>query len=224
MKNKEYYKKAFSKLTASEDVIQEVLDMDRKKVYRFTKRTAGVAAAAALTLAVTGAAYAATDGNIAQLLERITLYINGEQADIADYGITPGKDGSYTFEAGGDENPVSITLNPESGDAGSDYFYLIDYAISLDTDRLHTEEYPFTLEPENGRLILVEENGNRLDITAVAASEEGYSYIWKDADGVEQKAVISGTPEEYCISSAAKAVEADSGADAVGSASIAIEQ
>ena len=80
MKNKEYYQKTFSRLTASEDVIQEVMNMEQKKVYRFTKRTVGIAAAAALTLTATGAAYAATDGNFAQLLERITVYINGEEA------------------------------------------------------------------------------------------------------------------------------------------------
>ena len=31
MKNKEYYQKTFSRLTASEDVIQEVMNMDQKK-------------------------------------------------------------------------------------------------------------------------------------------------------------------------------------------------
>lgn len=198
MENKEFYQKTFSRLTASEDVIQEVLDMDQKKVYRFTKKTVGITAAAALTLAATGAAYAATDGNIAQLLERITVYISGVEAELADYDVTPGGDGSYTFHVGEDEkNDISVTVKPESGEVGS----TVDYSISLDTDRVleAADAVPFTLEPENGRLYLVEENGGRLDITEAAASEEGYPYTWTDADGNTQRAVVLGTPEEYAI-------------------------
>ena len=98
MKNKEYYQKTFSRLTASEDVIQEVMNMEQKKVYRFTKRTVGIAAAAALTLTATGAAYAATDGNFAQLLERITVYINGEEADMGDYEIFEDENGKTNLD------------------------------------------------------------------------------------------------------------------------------
>lgn len=224
MKNKEYYQRTFSRLTASENVIQEVLHMDQKKVYRFTKKTAGIAAAAALTLTATGAAYAATDGNISQLLERITVYINEEEASLVDYDMTPDGDGAYTFHINGEEpsSDVSVTVNPETGDIGSE----IDYSISLDTDRLLAEadDVPFTLEAENDRLYLVEGNGDRLDVTEAAASEGGYLYTWTNADGTEQKAIVLGTPEEHCIASMTDSVEISSDADAAVSANVAVEK
>ncbi len=207
MKNKEYYQKTFSRLTASEDVIQEVMDMDQKKICRFTKRTAGIAAAAALTLTATGAAYAATDGNFAELLERITIYINGEVASVSDYNIVEDENGDSQFVIPLDsdgENFTSITVKP---DANSDPD--VHYSIDVDTDRAleQAEEVPFTLEGQNDRLYLVEKDGSRMDITEAAASDEGYRYTWVDADGNEQQAIALGTPEEHFIAFKAASVE-----------------
>ena len=145
MKNKEYYQKTFSRLTASEDVIQEVMNMEQKKVYRFTKRTVGIAAAAALTLTATGAAYAATDGNFAQLLERITVYINGEEADMGDYEIFEDENGNSQFVVSLDsdeEITTSVTVKPDAA-LDPDTHYSIDF----NTDRMlaQAEEVPFTL-------------------------------------------------------------------------------
>ncbi len=223
MKNKEYYQKTFSRLTASEDVIQEVMNMDQKKVYRFTKRTAGIAAAAALTLTATGAAYAATDGNFAELLERITIYINGEKAAVSDYDIVADENGNSQFviPIGSDgENFTSIAINPDAAFDPNLY-----YSIDVDTDRVReqTEEVPFTLEGENGRLYLVEKDGSRLDITEAAATDKGYRYAWTDEDGKEHQAFALGTPEEHFIAFSANSVEIDADGTVSGSTNAAME-
>lgn len=223
MKNKDYYQKTFSRLTASEDIIQEVMDMDQKKVYRFTKRTAGIAAAAALTLTATGAAYAATDGSFADLLERITIYINGEKAAVGDYDIVEDENGNSQFVVSLDsdgENDVSVTVKP---DAALDPD--VRYSIDLDTDRVlaQAEEVPFALEDGNGRLYLVEKNGTRTDITEAAATEEGYLYTWTDEEGNEQQAVALGTPEEHFIAFHAASTETSAEGTSSGSMNIAAE-
>lgn len=223
MKNKEYYQKTFSRLTASEDVIQEVMNMEQKKVYRFTKRTAGIAAAAALTLTATGAAYAATDGNFAQLLERITIYINGEEAAVNDYDIVADENGNSQFviPIGSDgENFTSIAIDSDAA-LDPNLYYSVD--VNTDRAREQAEEVPFTLEGENDRLYLVEKDGTRLDITEAAASDEGYRYTWVDADGNEQQAVALGTPEEHFFVCKADSVEMETDGTAAGSVNVAME-
>lgn len=198
--------------------------MDRKKM---TKRTAGVAAAAALTLTATGAAYAATDGSLPQILEHITLYINGEAADIKDYNLITDEDGNQQFvipAVDDEDNAVTVTLNPESGDILPD----VEYSIDIDKDGLAAEagKMPFTLESENSRLILVEADGSRLDITEAAASEKGCPYAWTDEEGNGQEVIVFGTPEEYAISSPVSAVEIspDNAFAGAVSANIAVEK
>ena len=223
MKNKEYYQKTFSRLTSSEDVIQEVMNMEQKKVYRFTKRTAGIAAAAALTLTATGAAYAATDGNFAQLLERITIYINGEEAAVNDYDIVADENGNSQFviPIGSDgENFTSIAIDSDAA-LDPNLYYSVD--VNTDRAREQAEEVPFTLEGENDRLYLVEKDGTRLDITEAAASDEGYRYTWVDADGNEQQAVALGTPEEHFFVCKADSVEMETDGTAAGSVNVAME-
>lgn len=223
MKNKEYYQKTFSRLTASEDVIQEVMNMEKKKVYRFTKRTAGIAVAAALTLTATGAAYAATDGNFAQLLERITVYINGEEAGMGDYEIFEDENGNSQFVVSLDsdeEITTSVTVKPDAA-LDPDTHYSIDF----NTDRMlaQAEEVPFTLEDIDGRLYLVEKDGSRLDITEAAATDKGYRYAWTDEDGKEHQAFALGTPEEHFIAFSANSVEIDADGTVSGSTNAAME-
>lgn len=208
MKNKEYYQKTFSRLTASEDLVQEVLDMDQKKAYRFTKRTAGVAAAAALALTATGAAYAATDGGFSALWERVTVYINGEEAAMGDYDIVTDENGNESFVVSVDEDADSAVTVTVNQDAALDPD--MEYSLSLDTEKVQAqaEALPFTLEAGNGRLYLVEADGNRLDITE-AAAKDGYRYTWTDEDGAEQYAIALGTPEEHSIAFPARSVSID---------------
>lgn len=197
--------------------------MEQKKVYRFTKRTAGIAAAAALTLTATGAAYAATDGNFAQLLERITIYINGEEAAVNDYDIVADENGNSQFviPIGSDgENFTSIAIDSDAA-LDPNLYYSVD--VNTDRAREQAEEVPFTLEGENDRLYLVEKDGTRLDITEAAASDEGYRYTWVDADGNEQQAVALGTPEEHFFVCKADSVEMETDGTAAGSVNVAME-
>lgn len=197
MKNKTYYQKTFSRLTASDALIQEVLDMDQKKVYRSTKKVAGLAVAAAMMLAATGAAYAATDGDLSQFWERITLYINGKEADPGQYDIVTDENGNQTLIIPESDVSYSFTANPNTV-LDPNHHYLIDIDTTALSDQ--AEDIPFTLEADGNRLYLVEENGSRIDITEAAASEEGYIYTWKDADGTLRQAIALGTPEEHFIS------------------------
>lgn len=198
MKNKTNYQKTFSRLTASEDLIQEVLQMDQKKVYRISKKAAGLAVAASLALTATGAAYAATDGDLSQFWEKVTLIINGKEVTPNDYMVTD-ENGQQTILIPGEENSdlsYSFKAAPDAALSPDEY-----YTIDIDTSDLSKEaaEVPFTLEAEGDHLYLVESDGSRTDITKAAASEEGYAYTWKDADGVLHQAVAMGTPEEHFI-------------------------
>lgn len=196
MKNKINYQKTFSRLTASEDLIQEVLQMDQKKVYRISKKAAGLAVAASLALTATGAAYAATDGDLSQFWEKVTLIINGKEVP-ADAHLVTDENGQQSIRIPGeDDSELCITASPDAV-LSPDVYYTID----IDTSDLskNTAELPFHLETESDRLYLVEADGSRTDITKAAASEEGYSYTWKDADGVLHQAVAMGTPSEHFI-------------------------
>lgn len=196
MKNKTNYQKTFSRLTASEDLIQEVLQMDQKKVYRISKRAAGLAVAASLALTATGAAYAATDGDLSQFLEKVTLIINGKEVS-ADIHLVTDENGQQSLRIPGENNSeLCITASPDaalSPDA--------QYTIDIDTSDLSkdTAKLPFRLDAEGDHLYLVEADGSRTDITKAAASKEGYAYTWKDADGVLHQAVAMGTPAEHFI-------------------------
>lgn len=181
--------------------------MDHKKI---TKRTVGIAAAAALTLTATGAAYAATDGSISEILDRITFYINGEEAEVIDYSLTADENGDPQFTIPMDSeggNPVTVTLSPEDGAVRSD----VAYSINIDKDGFaaEAEDIPFSLEAENGRLYLIEENGDRLDVTEAAASPNGYLFEWPDKDGHPRQAIATGTPEEHSIILLARSAEAN---------------
>ncbi len=211
MKNKAYYQNTFSRLTASEALIQEVLDMDQKKVYRSTKKAAGLAVAAALALTATGAAYAATDGDLSQFWKQITIYVNGEELTPQEYEINISENTiDYTLKNLLEEDQ-SLSIAMDS-DALSDPD--VTYSIDIDTDSFAQEssEVPFTLEADDDHLYLVEENGNRIDITAAAASAEGYVYTWKDANGAQKTAIAMGTPEEHFLSFPSEAAVAGASA------------
>lgn len=197
MKNKQNYQKTFSRLTASEDTIMEVLKMDHNKKYRHIQKSTAVIAAALLLLSTTGVAYAATDGDISKLWEKITFTINGKDVAIGDYLKTDEDGTSYlSYE---DKNvSYSITADPSSLPENW------DCNLSIDTSAANSEvtivEYPFTLVPEGDKLYFLQnDTSEKIDITKEAASKEGYHYTWKSPQSTELTAIISGTPEKYFV-------------------------
>ena len=95
MTNKERYQRAFSTLHASEKMM-EVRSMENTKK-RYVRRTVAVCAAAALVLALAGAAYAADVGGIRHTVQ---VWLHGDQTDAvldiqgSEYTLT------YTDEQG----------------------------------------------------------------------------------------------------------------------------
>lgn len=78
MTNKERYKQAFSVLHASDDMILEVTDMEKRK-RAYTKKVLAAGAAAAILFGSMTAAYAADVGNIQ---ERLTMWFHGEEVEV----------------------------------------------------------------------------------------------------------------------------------------------
>lgn len=198
MKNKTKYQQTFARLTASEDTIQEVLQMKENKKYRHIKKSTALIAAAMLLMGTTGVAYAATGGDLTKLWEKITLIVDGETADVNAYLETDESGNSHlAFE--GKSGSMAITLAP---DVDMD---LMDLTLNIDTSLLDAapgeQAYPFSVLAENERLYLIPDSTEaKVDITTEAASSKGYAYTWTNADGTETTAIVLGTPEGHCVS------------------------
>ncbi len=216
MKNKQNYQQTFSRLTASEDIIQEVLKMDQPKKYRHIKKsTALIAAALLLLVSTTGVAYAATDGDISKLWDKITFTINGKDVPINDY-LKTDEDGTPYLSYEDENVSYSISADPTAIPENWDCNLNIDTSefstegtvenekSSLISSELSSEitlvEYPFTLVPEGDKLyLLVNGTSEKIDITKEAASKEGYPYTWTTKQGTELTAIVFGTPEKHSI-------------------------
>ncbi|MDD4843207.1 MAG: hypothetical protein PHU31_02600, partial [Anaerotignum sp.] len=223
MNNKIKYQKTFSRLTTSEDTIQEVLKMDQNKKYRHIKKSTAVIAASLLLIGTTGVAYAATDGNISMLWDKITFTIDGKEVDLGDFVKTDEDGTSYlSYEDEGVSYSISADPStiPENWDCNLDINTstsssegtvafssagtVEDEKDSLGSSEFSSEitivEYPFTLVPEGDKLyLLVSETSEKIDITKAAASKEGYPYTWTTAQGTSITAIVFGTPEAHSI-------------------------
>lgn len=111
MNNQDRYKAAFSKLHASKTTIRE--DGSMLKLMsggRKWRKSAVVGVLAASLFAVTaGAANLATGG---ELLRKVQLYINGEQADVEHYIKTDEKGRAFLGFEDADGNMVTVTPAP----------------------------------------------------------------------------------------------------------------
>lgn len=106
MTNKEKYKRAFSVLHASENMILEVMDMEnRKKAYE--KKLLAAGAAVAVLFGSMTAAYAADIGGIQ---EKLTMWFHGEEVEVTSsaygdnsykYSFTDSDGNTEEFVAGG---------------------------------------------------------------------------------------------------------------------------
>lgn len=198
MKNKIKYQQTFARLTASEDIIQEVLQMKENKKYRHMKKSTALIAAAILLMGTTGVAYAATGGDLAKLWDKISFTIDRKEADVHDY-LETDENGDSFIVVEGEKNSLAISL---ASDADAD---LNDFALDIDTSLLDADlekqAYPFTVLAENEHLYLIPDGTeNKVDITAEAASSKGYEYTWTNEDGTETTAIVLGTPEGHCVS------------------------
>jgi len=198
MNNKIKYQKTFSRLTASEDTIQEVLKMDENKKYGHIKKsTALIAAVLLLLVSTTGGVYAATDGDISKLWDKITFTIDGKEVAIADY-LKTDEDGTAYISYEDEKGSYAITADPSSLPENWDCNLSIDTSTS--SSDITLVEYPFTLVPEGEKLyLLVSDTSEKIDITKEAASEEGYPYTWETAQSTNITAIVFGTPETHSI-------------------------
>lgn len=133
MTEKELYLAAFSGLHASEKLKREEFYMkNRKPVLRVSRMAAICAVIALLVCAMSVGAYAATDGETANPIKLLRVYLNGE--DISG-SYTQNEDGSRDIDLG---DGASITYNIPSENGNN-----VDYRIDVNTD---TEEGSVELE------------------------------------------------------------------------------
>lgn len=197
MKNKRNYQKTFSRLTTSEDTILEVLKMDQNKKYRHIQKSTALIAAALLLISTTGVAYAATDGDISLLWDKITFTVNGKDVPINDY-LKTDEDGTPYLSYEDENVSYSIAADPKAIPENWDYNLNIDTSDA--SSAVTIVEYPFTLVPEGDILyLLVNGTSEKIDITKKAASKEGYPYTWTTAQGTNITAIVFGTPEKHSI-------------------------
>lgn len=127
MTEKELYKAAFSRLHASEKLKREEFYMkNRKPMLRVSRMVAICAVIALLVCMMSVAAFAATDGEIANPIKLLRVYLNGE--DISG-SYTQNEDGSYDVDLG---DGASITYNIPSENGNN-----VDFRIDVNTE---TEE------------------------------------------------------------------------------------
>lgn len=201
MKNKENYQKTFAKLTASPETIQEVLKMKRSTKRNFMKKSTALVAASLLLLGTTGAAYAATGGDISSIWKKVDFLINGEEATAQEYA-----DHLKTTEEG---DPV-LSISGEGGEFVSsisipkittEQDVTLDNIVAISDAPVDEDLVPFTLKAEGDILYLIEDSSeDKIDITKEAASDFGYSYTWVDVNGAEQNVIIFGTAKDHLIS------------------------
>lgn len=129
MTNKERYQRAFGTLRASEKIKQEAIEManNREQAYKNYRsylrgrRIVVAVVAMVLVLAMTAVAYAATDG---QLFQMVRVFINGQERDATVYmnddgslsiGVEPGD--KVEIDAG----PVTLTTVESAVEDGAEH-------------------------------------------------------------------------------------------------------
>ena len=133
--NRELYKDAFSKLHASDAVIRKEDKMrNAKKTIRLNKLAAACICIALLTGATSGITYAATDGDTANPVKAVKIFINGQELD-AD--MQKNDDGSYIIHMKkGDKidaeledgTSVSASISDQADDYETDFAVVTDDA------------------------------------------------------------------------------------------------
>ena len=186
MKNKDLYKKTFSRLHASSDLEMEGIKM-KKKTVRLSRAAACAAAALLLTGALGAGAYAAVNG---EFFQSIKIMINGKEESLDLYrqengtleGHIDGGDGNqYDFVV--DDNGTSTCVIDDNGNGmfpsdmtepvateNEDGIFIVDQEEIIDiTEELNENgsyEYEFEREGKKGTLTVKPgDDGVRTDIT-----------------------------------------------------------
>lgn len=188
MSDKDLYKKTFSKIKASENVITEVIKMkENKKIKHFpAKKIIAVAAAVCVLLSVSVIANAATDGAIADKFAQWTnMYLvkNGDYTYSVSCNDDVAEDESYTDS----ETKYVYITSVEADENGkntaeykvytdSDTKYVSEESVEADEDGENTadnqNEYTKILQDyadkQPGEYTETDSQGNILKITVVS--------------------------------------------------------
>lgn len=121
---REMYRAAFSGLHASEKLKREEFYMKKSKPVVRVSRMAAVCAVIALLVCVMSVgAYAASDGETANPITLLRVYLNGE--DISE-NYTQNADGSYDVDLG-DGSSLSYNIPSENGND-------VNYRVDINTE------------------------------------------------------------------------------------------
>ena len=157
-KNHELYKRSFDKLHPSESFQKELLEQMEQNKYTRGKRVRRCLFLAATVAVIASLAIAASASG---LVQTVSLWINGQEVDPADYM---------------DENGV-ITLETENEDEE----FFVEYRITETGDKIHVQ-YD---DPSAGE---TEDSGNLPQIDGTYETENGRDYlILKNRDTGEQE-------------------------------------
>ncbi len=192
MNNKQYYKETFDVMQMSEESIRKVKNMSEKNYGKRKLKTGLRAAIAAASLvavfAIGNAAVYASTGS--SLVERVSLYINGEKADVDRITKGKDKDGNeyYRIELDG--------VKEKSAGISTD-----DVRNPDDTQpptSAKAENIPARLEKSGQKICLfIEEGEKKIDITK--DFEDGRAEGKFEHRGKTCRYIVSGTVEEHTI-------------------------
>ena len=189
MNNKHLYKETFDAMQMSEESIRKVKNMSEKMNQKIRLKTGFRAAIAAACLvavfAIGNAAVYASTGS--SLVERVSLYINGEKTDVDRITREKDKNGNdyYKIELDGKKgiSTVGDVLNPAHVET---------------PDSAKSENIPARLEKEGRKIyLLMEEGEKKIDITK--DFEDGRAEGEFQHRGKTCRYTVSGTVEEHTI-------------------------
>lgn len=194
LKNKELYQSTFDELHASSELLREVKGMNKeniKKGFRWTRKFGyGLAALAAIGFISSNAiVYAATgstwvkkaiiiiDGKEKEVKVEKTVDKDGNSILSFEYDVDEEAEGSQSFTLDGDNN-----INPED----------------LDKMVINSETIKTSLKEENGKVYLVIDDKQKIDVTEDIKDEVCEGTF--EEDGLKYSYRIEGNVEEYNIS------------------------
>ncbi len=193
MNNKQLYKETFDAMQMSEESIRKVKNMSEKMNQKRRLKTGFRAAIAAACLvavfAIGNAAVYASTGS--SLVERVSLYINGEKTDVDR--ITKGKD-----KNGNDYYKIELDGTKEKSAGISTAGDVLNPDHVETPDSAKSENIPARLEKEGRKIyLLMEEGEKKIDITK--DFEDGRAEGEFQHSGKTCRYIVSGTVEEHTI-------------------------
>ena len=192
MNNKQLYKETFDAMQMSDESIRKVKNMSEKMNQKRRLKAgfrAAIAAACLVAFAIGNAAVYASTGS--SLVERVSLYINGEKTDVDRITREKDKNGNdyYKIELDGTKEK-SAGISTAGDVLNPDYVETPDSAKS--------ENIPARLEKEGRKIyLLMEEGEKKIDITK--DFEDGRAEGEFQHSGKTCRYIVSGTVEKHTI-------------------------